>query len=232
MPRVYVSTLGGTRFLLMVKTLHGDGCVTPATVRPSPHLNPDDDPIWPAGKIGPVKVQGRRSDTPVCNGQKRRRGAIGSGAVSSGNRSNARRPAREGYVIDHRAIHEFDVVDPAARPEHRLALSADIPGHAEPRREVLVIGVVRRTDIHPYLKKSDLRIPAANLIVAVGKGSEILIPQAEVQRHMGLYVPRILEKNRVVLLFQLAKGTAIEYGCPLTGIGVACEEILQRSGTG
>src|SRR5580704_5970191 len=53
MPRVQVSTRGGTTFLAMAVMLHGAGSVP----MPSPQLNPDDEPNVPAGKIGPARDQ-------------------------------------------------------------------------------------------------------------------------------------------------------------------------------
>ena len=43
------------------------------------------------------------------------------------------------------------VNDSAAGPDHSLPFAARIPGHAESRREVIVVAVVWRANAMPYL---------------------------------------------------------------------------------
>src|SRR5215467_10319662 len=68
--------------------------------------------------------------------------------------------------------------------------------------------------------------------MAVLKGREVFITQAQIQRDVRMDVPGILEKCRIGLLAQFAAHVAIKDKAVGAGIGNAGEKILQGSGSG
>src|SRR5712692_4058441 len=70
---------------------------------------------------------------------------------------------------EDRQMRDF-IYDGSAGANHCLALAKRIPGDAEPRRDIVVVGVVNRADVDAELLEAHRRIEVAQKVVALTNG--------------------------------------------------------------
>src|SRR6266852_2807091 len=89
------------------------------------------------------------------------------------------------------------VNDGGAAPEYGPATARDVPGEAQPRPEILRLGLIGGVNLLPYLHHSQVRIEAGKLVVSLLDRRHELVAQSQVQGQPRRDAPVILKESRI-----------------------------------
>src|SRR5215472_3909056 len=150
------------------------------------------------GLIHPVKARSRNRDTRGDDlSDARTAGWARAGRIKNRSaRWNGSHTKGHGILrvlLRHERAHGQKAVhNAAASADHGSSLPRHIPGYAEARREVLVVGLVDGVDVFPHLLESDGGLKIAQQIVGFTGHPLKLIAEPEIQRNFRSDAPVVL----------------------------------------
>src|SRR5580704_15577132 len=123
-------------------------------------------------------------------------------------------------------VHGFKN-QPTPAAQHRPAITADVPGKARTRTEVLLIGVVEAADSVTHLHHANIRIEVSQQIVGFLRNRAVFVADAKIEGQSLAGAPVILRKSRIRPVVQMQSRVS-DLDRRLEG--QAGEEVFQRRG--